>query len=251
MHTLSCVVTSERDQEVISSPSADVVFVIEERSCNSDIANKLESISRSVDAALTAKRLTNNRYAVVGFGGAGVHDAAHTHTVNSQVFGSIDDVSRAEAALMFSDDGRNTDSLQALDLALMYPFRSGAAKTVVMITCTAACDSQSLSASTMQHRLNDADVTLHVLVEHEFEMESYQDQPQADNLFGKQQPSITLRVLKYIVVYHFNSTTSRVIHAVNFFFIVARRMHVISDVTAFHELIIITRNRPVGGFHKE
>ena len=193
---LSCIVTSERDQEVISSPSADVVFVIEERSCNSDIANKLESISRSVDTALTAKGLTNNRYAVVGFGGAGVHDAAHTHTVNSQVFGSIDDVSRAEAALMFSDDGRNTDSLQALDLALMYPFRSGAAKTVVMITCTAACDSQSLSASTMQHRLNDADVTLHVLVEHEFEMESYQDQPQADNLFGKQQPSITLQVPK-------------------------------------------------------
>ena len=88
----------------MTSPSADVIFVVEEKQCNADIASKLQLVATDIDEALSAALMTGNRFAVVTFGGSGIHADAQLHTVSGQVFLDSADVSKVEDSMEILDE---------------------------------------------------------------------------------------------------------------------------------------------------
>jgi hypothetical protein len=57
--------------------SADVVFVVDESGSMQGEHEWLSEMVRDLDAALKAKGITNNRYALAGFGGSGIREPGH------------------------------------------------------------------------------------------------------------------------------------------------------------------------------
>jgi len=115
-----------RDQTQNTNPqSADVVFVIEQKQCNSEITPKLSILASMLDRSLQGKGLTGNQFGLVGYGGRGVHNEPHTHTVGSKLMGSARDMKTAADSLVFIEDGYNTDTMGAMKMAAEYPFRAG------------------------------------------------------------------------------------------------------------------------------
>ena len=169
----------------MTSPSADVIFVVEEKQCNADIASKLQLVATDIDEALSAARMTGNRFAVVTFGGSGIHADAQLHTVSGQVFLDSADVSKVEDSMEILDDvSTPSDALAAVQMAAELPMRAGAAKSIVLITCT-GCDSTTTAVGDVTEELLAAGIQLHVVSEQDFQMTSLQNQPRANNLFGE------------------------------------------------------------------
>jgi len=81
--------------------ATDVVFVVEEKGCNRNTDSKLPQLTKLIDASLKQKRFTDIRFGLVGFGGDGVHDPAHVHTINSMEFASEADIHRGTEMLRY------------------------------------------------------------------------------------------------------------------------------------------------------
>ncbi len=60
--------------------SADVVFVVEERTCMKWSKAKLTEFARLIQGELGRKSQRDVKYGVVGFNGEGVHYKLHYHT---------------------------------------------------------------------------------------------------------------------------------------------------------------------------
>ena len=79
--------------------------------------------------------INNNRFALVGFGGEGVHDLPHPHTIDGALFNDATRFRLGVDALEFADDGNN-DTLAAILRAANYPFRAGVSKNIILISCS-------------------------------------------------------------------------------------------------------------------
>ena len=162
--------------------SADVVFVMEQKTCNSEVSGKLPMLAQLIDRSLSTKGLTGNRFGLIGYGGSGVYDLPHTHTIGSEVMGSARDM--AADALDFIPDGSNTDTIGAMKMAAEYPFRAGVAKVMVVLAC-GPCMEQDMKFADMAAELKNQKIQLHLLVEHEFMMAAQDSTPKTNYLFGK------------------------------------------------------------------
>jgi hypothetical protein len=164
--------------------SADVVFVIEEKPCNTQAVNKLDELAQNIDAALKLKGLSNNQFGLIGFGGAdSKHDDEHSHTVSGKILGDVKSFKGAVDSLSFTTVGSNTDVLKALRKAAKYPFRAGVAKSVVLITCS-ECTEQAARYNEIEHNLKQRGIVLHVIMDHEFLIGSNIETPKTSYLFG-------------------------------------------------------------------
>ncbi|XP_064626174.1 apolipophorins-like [Lineus longissimus] len=150
-----------------NAQSADVVFVVEEKRCNVDAATKLADMGVQIDNALKAQGLQNNRFAVVGFGGQGVHNFDQTHTTEGKLFNDARKLHLAINSLDFQQDGPNMDMLRAVKFATNYPFRTGVSKNVIILPCS-ECQAQAVGYAEMQQMLAEKDITLHMLMAHDF-----------------------------------------------------------------------------------
>ena len=83
---------------------ADVVFVVEEKMCNYNTDSKLPQLSKHIQSALSAHSFSDIRYGLVGFGGQGVHDPNHIHTMASKMFGSQNEFKLGTDALRFGGE---------------------------------------------------------------------------------------------------------------------------------------------------
>lgn len=100
--------------------SADVVFVVEEKPCNIQTDKKLPGLARMVDSSLSSKGISDIRFGLVGFGGPGVHDPSHVHTMASEMFTKQSHFRLGTEALRFG--GRITDH-QRIVLCYVYLHR--------------------------------------------------------------------------------------------------------------------------------
>ena len=164
--------------------SADVVFIMEQKQCNSEVSSKLSLLAQLVDRSLAAKGLTGNRFGLIGYGGARVHDLPHTHTVGGEIMGSARAMASAADSLVFVKDGENTDTIAALRMAAEYPFRAGVAKAVVVMAC-GPCMEQDVKLMDVTDELKNQKIQVHLLVEHEFMMAAKDAAPKTNYLFGK------------------------------------------------------------------
>jgi hypothetical protein len=53
--------------------------------------------------------LSSNQFGLIGFGGEGIHNTEHSHTINGQILGSSKDFKQASSSLSFTKEGENTD----------------------------------------------------------------------------------------------------------------------------------------------
>ena len=142
--------------------SADVVFVVDQKTCLKN--GRLAAAAAAVDAALRDAGIGGNRFAVVAFGGRGVHRWPRVHTADGQIWS---DRRGAQAALerMTNDDDDDGDApadvLAAIRYAVDLPFRAGVSKQIILASCASDCQAGGYAdALTL---LIENDVKVHLL----------------------------------------------------------------------------------------
>jgi len=141
--------------------SADVVLVIQHAPCNSHVIDKVKDAIDNLDNALKAEDMNDNRYAVVGFGGRGNLYDPSVRTMDGQTFNSANKVITAFNRFDL-EAGQSSDVMSAIKYAASLPFRAGASKTIVLVSCD-TCSESEYRYSDIQRILLDNDIRLHVL----------------------------------------------------------------------------------------
>ena len=75
-------------------------------------------------------------FSLIGFGGRGMQSMPHVHTLAGQIFNTWGHI-RAAARAFDKVGGDEDDVMAAIQFAATLPFRTGAAKSIVLITCDA------------------------------------------------------------------------------------------------------------------
>lgn len=127
--------------------------------------------------------LKNNKFGLIGFGGANIHNLEHSHTVGGKLLGSSKDFQMAVNSLRVDVEGSNTDVFKALRMAAKYSFRAGVAKSIVLLTCS-ECNEQAARLQEVQYNLINRGIRLHVIMDHEFALSADVDTPKTSYLFG-------------------------------------------------------------------
>ncbi|XP_034475095.1 uncharacterized protein LOC117782196 [Drosophila innubila] len=154
--------------------SSDVVFIVEAKPCNANLkeSKSIMSVVNSIDEQLRAAKLTNNRYAVVAFGGIEPFDKPRSIFYERNVFTSKPDQLANYFAHINAGNGSSNDILMAISTASRLNFRPGVSKTFILLSCSscAAKDMRFDSTSILQFMLEEG-VNLHILADTEFDFE--------------------------------------------------------------------------------
>ena len=145
--------------------STDVVILLEEAACLT--GSPFAEAMRRLDLALRAKGMTENRYALVGFGGQGPHRSPHIRTTAGQIW-THNTLFRVNENIEMNGDEQG-DLYDAIEFASRtLKFRAGVAKTMIAMTCgSEQCGSASRYPDTIT-LLMENDIKLHLLTPKEF-----------------------------------------------------------------------------------
>jgi len=165
---------------------ADVVFVVEEHECNRPLVKEIDSVARLLERELSASGFKNNRYGVVAFSGPQENGEPHIHTARGKMLFDVHDVVLATQRMEYrkrANDHRQVDTFEAISFAADYPFRAGASKNLILLTCT-PCQEEvmRLDYSDVQRLLLSEGITLHIMNDKAIEMKSAQKKGQ--NIFA-------------------------------------------------------------------
>jgi len=137
--------------------SADIVLLVEQTSCLQKYS--FADLPLILDRELTDRDLTDNRFAVVGFGGPEDLARPHVFTAGSKIF--ADSVKATATLSNLKNTGNGGHVFGALKYAGRLPFRAGVSKLVILITCNPGTDGSFYGdAMTM---LIEQSITLHHL----------------------------------------------------------------------------------------
>ncbi|CAH2058175.1 unnamed protein product, partial [Iphiclides podalirius] len=157
--------------------STDVVFLVEAHECNRNLrrAKNIELFVEALDSKLQGDGFSDNRYAVVVYGGRGVFRSPRALYVDNELFADAVDVPRHfDAFRIDKAEGKEgaapkADAFAALRFASSLPLRAAAPRAFVLMPC-ARCNAaaMTLDYSTIYHNLMENSVTLHILMNDEF-----------------------------------------------------------------------------------
>lgn len=117
--------------------SADVVFIVEAKSCNRDMKmnSSMELLITQLDKELNDQGLMGNRWSLVVFGGDGVHDRPRSIILDGQIF--TKNVARFIDYFDYVPIGSgNEDIFAAIGFASRLVFRAGVSKTFILMPCS-------------------------------------------------------------------------------------------------------------------
>ncbi|KAJ8914497.1 hypothetical protein NQ315_002769 [Exocentrus adspersus] len=162
--------------------SVDVVFIIEAKECNKDItkSKNFGNVAELLDKELTELKLTQNRYAVVVFGGDGVFDEPRNMIIDGNVFTTSKFVSHYLNNLPTGNG--NKDIFNAIIFAYNLIFRPGVSRCFILLPCS-ECNKYYMEHdySTVHQLLSEGAVTLNVIMNDYFTM---QKEREVKTLFG-------------------------------------------------------------------
>ncbi|XP_028158784.1 uncharacterized protein LOC114351683 isoform X6 [Ostrinia furnacalis] len=158
--------------------STDIVFIVEAQVCNKNLRKRknIELFIEAFDSRLQGSGITDNRYAVVGYGGRGIYQSPRALYVNNILFTNSMDIANHfdalnidKADLVRGNRSSRADVFAALSFAARLPLRPAAPRTFVLLPCS-ACREQhmALDYSTISHNLMENSVTLHILMDEDF-----------------------------------------------------------------------------------
>ncbi|XP_045454917.1 apolipophorins [Melitaea cinxia] len=157
--------------------SMDVVFVIEAQYCNKNIrkTKNIDMFVETLDSKLQGNGFSDNRYAVVVYGGAGVYRRPRALYVQGKLFTSAVDVPRHfeafeidKSSLVRGNKTVRGDALRALRFVTSLPLRAAAPRAALLLPCT-RCD-RAFDYSTIYHNLMENSITLHILMDDDFSL---------------------------------------------------------------------------------
>ncbi|TMS40123.1 hypothetical protein L596_006544 [Steinernema carpocapsae] len=155
-------IPENKDKDVEKMTGQDIVFVVEEAPCLTDYGKKISEFVSSLAKG-------SEKFGWVGFGGFGAHNHPHLQSSPSasvvfdaagiQAVAKEDHYSVPEDSLL--EMPAKSDPMRAVEFAINhYPFRLGAGKTVVLITCQ-KCAYNELGQHELLEQLLDLGVRLH------------------------------------------------------------------------------------------
>ncbi|XP_052751003.1 uncharacterized protein LOC113509342 [Galleria mellonella] len=164
--------------------STDVVFIVEAEYCNRNIRKRknIDLFVEAFDSRMQGNGLSDNRYAVIGFGGGGVYSRPRALYVNGEVFVDATqvplhfdhlDLEKPQNPSNSTRRGKRgragADMFAALQFATRLPLRPAVPRTLLLLPC-ARCDLAAMSYdySTISHTLMENSVTLHILMDDDF-----------------------------------------------------------------------------------
>ncbi|XP_031834655.2 apolipoprotein lipid transfer particle isoform X2 [Nomia melanderi] len=153
--------------------STDVVFIVEGKECNRGIAQNrsMEQLVTQLSKEFKDQGLANSRWSLVVFGADGVFDQPRSVIFDGQIF--------TKNAVRFIDyfdhvpiGNGNRDVFAAIVFATKLVFRAGVSKTFILMPCShCEPENQTLDYTVLQEALLEHDVTLHILMDGDFEFE--------------------------------------------------------------------------------
>lgn len=171
--------------------AADVVFVIQHAPCNRDVLEKMAGLSDGIEKAMKAEGITSTRFAVVGYGGKKSHlSGAHVHTMDGQIFTNTAKKLSLAIDNYDTEAATDADAMVALSYTARLPFRAGASKSVILISCD-ACREGTIRYSDIQRILLNNDIHLHVLVQETIRLKS--KSPKTAYIYGTDQQTVYTR----------------------------------------------------------
>ncbi|XP_066155546.1 uncharacterized protein Apoltp [Euwallacea fornicatus] len=152
--------------------TADIVFIVEAKKCNQDLRNRknFNILVESINQELSELNVTNNRYAVVVFGGDGVFNAPRSIVRNSQTF------TNANSVLDYLDisvGNGDSDIYGAIIFANKLMFRPGVSRNFILLPCS-QCDEDNMEHDypTVHQLLFESSAALHILMDNSFAVTS-------------------------------------------------------------------------------
>lgn len=124
--------------------TTDVVFLVEAKPCNENftIAKSMMTIVSTLEGELLAANITNNRYAVVAFGGPVPYDKPRSIVYNNEIFTNNINVKHYFEHIQMGKSN-NSDIFEALTMAFKLIYRPGASKTFILLPCS-TCNANSM-----------------------------------------------------------------------------------------------------------
>ncbi|XP_017105517.3 uncharacterized protein Apoltp [Drosophila bipectinata] len=154
--------------------SSDVVFIVEAKDCNANLSSSksIMTVVSSIEEQLQAAKLTNNRYAVLAFGGVAPYDKPRSIIYQHNEFTSKPEQLADYFAHINTGNGSSSDILMAISAAAKLNFRPGVSKTFVLLSCSkcAAKDMRFDYTSILQYMLEEG-IRLHILADTVFDFE--------------------------------------------------------------------------------
>ncbi|XP_034669576.1 uncharacterized protein LOC117902369 [Drosophila subobscura] len=154
--------------------SSDVVFIVEAKDCNANlnVSKNIMTVVGSIEEQLQAAGLTNNRYAVVAFGGVAPFDRARSIIYEHNEFTAKPEQLSDYFGHINTGNGSSSDILMAISTAAKLNFRPGVSKTFILLSCSrcSAKDMRFDYTSILQYLLEEG-INLHILADTEFDFE--------------------------------------------------------------------------------
>ncbi|KAL1492708.1 hypothetical protein ABEB36_010924 [Hypothenemus hampei] len=155
--------------------SADVVFIVEAKKCNENLKNRknFHVLLESINQELSYSNITNNRYAVVVFGGDGVFNAPRSIVLNSKTF---TDANEIIGYFNVPVGNGNSDIYEAIIYTNKLPFRPGVSRNFILLPCS-KCDEDYMENdyATVHQLLFDSSASLHILANNSLAMQKAKD----------------------------------------------------------------------------
>lgn len=117
--------------------SADIVFIVEAKSCNENImdSKSVMTFATSLNKELITANITNNRYSVVTFGGNRPFDKPRSVVINNEIFTEFNQLSLYFEHIK-TGNGSNNDVYEAISTASKLIFKPGVSKIFILMPCS-------------------------------------------------------------------------------------------------------------------
>lgn len=134
-----------KDDEV--PQTSDVVLIVEAKSCNKNITNNknLAALINNINSEMLKVNVTDNRYAVVAFGGAAPFDQPRSVVYNNKIFTDFTSV-KHHLDHVRTGYSNTSDIFEAIHAASNLVFRPGASKTFILLPCS-NCSTMEMKVS--------------------------------------------------------------------------------------------------------
>lgn len=118
--------------------TTDVVFIVEAKPCNQDLktGKNIINIVTALQKELIDANVTDNRYAVVTFGGLIPFDKPRSIVHNNKIFTDANNLKFYFDHIQ-TGNGLYFDVFEAISVASRLVFRPGATKTFILLPCSA------------------------------------------------------------------------------------------------------------------
>jgi len=119
----------------------DTVVVVEENICNKNKRKDLLGLISSIQKAYKAEGLKDNLFGLAAFGGPGVHNDPHFHTIEGEIMNNDRKFVRGVRSLEFAEGTPLNFVEGAIAFAAKnYPWRSGVKRNIIVVSCSACMD---------------------------------------------------------------------------------------------------------------